>query len=245
MNKFSGSGNLMSWIAVIPVRAGSKGVRNKNTRIICGKPLYQYTVDFAIAAGAKYVFISTDIKQIFDASHEKNVVLVRRKKELCQDNSIMSSVMLDFLSHGEGRKIVANQTVVLLQATSPFRKRSDFKKALNRFESSNKINLMLAVTQAENHALKYGYVKNGRFEHLSNPTYCFDNRQGLPQLFRPTGAFYIFKAGWYRQNMNFSTSETGAYKVSAKDSLDIDSLEDLKLVEAIMKNKRKNSENSK
>ena len=235
----------MSWIGVVPVRAGSKGVKNKNIHVICGKPLYQYTVDFAIEAGAKDVYISTDIKEILSMSKRDKIFTVKRNKDLCQDNSMMSAVMLNFLSFGVGKKILDDQTIVLLQATSPFRNRNDFKKALKLFEISNEINLMLAVTKAENHALKYGFVNKGKFNHLSNPSHCFENRQKLPELYRPTGAFYIFKAGWYRQNKSFSTSATGAYIVSVKDSLDIDSLEDIKKVESIIKNKRKNVENFK
>ena len=40
-------------MAVIPARAGSRGIPNKNIRIVCGKPLIAYTIEKAIAS--KYI----------------------------------------------------------------------------------------------------------------------------------------------------------------------------------------------
>ena len=41
------------WTAVIPLRAGSKGLPGKNTRLLAGKPLYRHAVDQALQAGAQ------------------------------------------------------------------------------------------------------------------------------------------------------------------------------------------------
>ena len=185
----------MSWVSIIPLRAGSKGVRNKNTRSIFGKPLYQYTVDFALKAGAKKIYITTDIKEILLSDPKEKIILLERDQKLCTDDSIMSDVLLNFLTSFEGSKIKDDQTIVLLQATSPLREKKDLLKALQLFEKSSKTNLVLSVTRAENHVLKYGYVIGGNFKHISDPHLCFQNRQNLPKLFKPTGSFYIFKAG--------------------------------------------------
>ena len=227
----------MSWVSIIPVRAGSKGVRNKNTRFIFGKPLYQYTVDFALKAGAKKIYITTDIKEILLSDPKEKIILTKRDQKLCTDDSMMSDVLLNFLNSFEGSKIKDDQTIVLLQATSPLRKKKDLLKALQLFEKSSKTDLMLSVTRAENHVLKYGYVIEGNFKHISDPHLCFQNRQNLPKLFKPTGSFYIFKAGWYRQNKSLATNATKAYEIPNYLSLDIDSLDDFAKFEAILKEK--------
>jgi CMP-N-acetylneuraminic acid synthetase len=224
----------MNWVALIPVRAGSKGLANKNVRSVRGKPLYRYAVDFALDADAQKVYVTTDIEEILCSSNEKNIIITERNSALCQDDTQISSVILDFLIRGDGKKINDDQTIVLLQATSPLRKKSDLLKALELFLKSETTELMMAVTQAENAALKYGFVINGSFKHISEPSLCFENRQSLPKLFRPTGAFYIFKAGWYRSNKSFATKATCAYEIPSEQSLDIDSLEDIKRFEAIL-----------
>ena len=227
----------MNWVSIIPLRAGSKGLENKNIRFIQGKQLYRYTVDFALKAGTQKVYISTDIKEILSAPYEKDVLISERSSTFCQDDSKMSAVILDFLSHGDGEKIVDDQTIVLLQATSPLRRQLDLMKALELFSESQTTNLMMAVTQVENNALKYGFVVDGNFKHISEPKLCFENRQNLPKLFKPTGAFYIFKAGWFRANKSFATEATSAYEISNEDSLDIDSLEDAEHFQTILENR--------
>ena len=226
----------MNWISVIPVRSGSKGLVNKNIRSIRGKPLYRYAVDFALEAGTKQIYITTDIKEILSSPYETSITVTERNSALCQDDTQMSYVILDFLIDGAGREIKNDETIVLLQATSPLRKKSDLMMALELFSKSKEIDLMMAVTEARNDALKYGFINNGTFKHISKPSHCFENRQNLPKLFRPTGAFYIFKAGWYRSNKSFATEATSAYEISNKESLDIDTLEDLKRFEATLDN---------
>ena len=52
-------------IALIPARSGSKGVRDKNIRIVGGKPLVHHSL--LLAERSKHidkVFVSTDGKQI-------------------------------------------------------------------------------------------------------------------------------------------------------------------------------------
>jgi DNA gyrase subunit B len=129
-------------------------------------------------------------------------------------------------------KINDDETLVLLQATSPIRIKSHLLDALEQFKNSDDVDLMMSVTQTKNNALKYGYVVNGNFNHISNPSFCFENRQNLPELFKPTGAFYIFKAGWYRLNKNLVTKATRAFIIPNSQSLDIDSVDDFKRFEA-------------
>tara|TARA_A100001011_G_C14103895_1_gene754015 strand:+ start:271 stop:960 length:690 start_codon:yes stop_codon:yes gene_type:complete len=228
----------MNWICLIPLRAGSKSVPNKNIRSVSGKPLYRYTVDYALDSGASHTYISTNIKEILALPKEKNITITKRNDNLCADDTPMSAVILDFLKSSEGVKIGKEQTIVLLQATSPLRQKKDLLNALKRFENAKMMDLMMAVTKAENHALKYGYVTNGTFNHISDPNLCFENRQKLPKLFKPTGTFYIFKAGWYLKNKTLATYSTGAYEIPQDQSLDIDTVADLKLFEDILKKRR-------
>ena len=235
----------MNWISLIPVRSGSKGIPNKNVRLVCGKPLYRHTVDFALNAGTNQIYITTDIQEILTSPKERKIVTIKRKKNLCGDDTLISSVILDFLNGPEGMKISDDQIIVLLQVTSPLRQKVDLLKALNRFTTLSDVDLMMAVTEAENHALKYGYIVDGKFRHISEPRLCFENRQNLPKLFKPTGGFYIFKAGWYRANKSLATMSTGTYELSQRDSLDIDSFVDLERFEAILNKKGLPRENSK
>ena len=54
-----------SVLAIIPARAGSKGIPGKNIRLLAGRPLLAYTVEAARGARAlERVLLSTDSEEI-------------------------------------------------------------------------------------------------------------------------------------------------------------------------------------
>jgi N-acylneuraminate cytidylyltransferase len=114
------------WTAVIPLRAGSKGLPGKNTRLLAGKPLYRHAVDAALEAGAYRVILTTDIPEVMSASYPLAVQTIQRPLALCGDEVPMAPV----LSHALQAARVQGP-VVLLQATSPLRQPADILQALS------------------------------------------------------------------------------------------------------------------
>lgn len=56
-------------IAIIPARSGSKGLKDKNIKNLCGKPLISYTIDAALKAKIfDKVLVSTDSKRYAEIS---------------------------------------------------------------------------------------------------------------------------------------------------------------------------------
>ncbi len=215
------SANTVVWTAIIPLRAGSKGLPGKNILRLNGKPLYQYAVDAALEAGASRVIISTDIAEVLNAPHPTRVVAVERPQHLCGDTVDMTSLLLHVIPSQQ-----LSGTVALLQATSPLRTAAHIQAGLALF-TSQPYDLVMAVTPAERSVLKWGFLDaaTGSFTAVSNPQYCFSNRQQLPEMVRPNGALYVFDAAWFVQNGGFSSSKAGAIgalNMSEEDSLDID-----------------------
>ena len=54
----------MKNIAIIPARSGSKGLKDKNIRMLNGKPLLAYTIQAALDSGCfDTVMVSTDSEE--------------------------------------------------------------------------------------------------------------------------------------------------------------------------------------
>ena len=52
-------------LAIIPARGGSKGLPGKNIKLLCGKPLIQYSIEAAKKAkGIDAIIVSTDDEAI-------------------------------------------------------------------------------------------------------------------------------------------------------------------------------------
>ena len=77
----------MKYLAVIPARGGSKGIRNKNRKLLSGKPLIQYTIQAVQQSIIKYLVVSTDDKDIANIAEKLGVNVVMRPKELAQDDT--------------------------------------------------------------------------------------------------------------------------------------------------------------
>ncbi len=215
----------MPWTAVIPLRAGSKGLPGKNTRLLAGKPLYRHAVDVALQAGAQRVILSTDIPEILSAELPHHVQALARPAHLCGDDVPMAPVLFHAV---EGAQ--CKGTVVLLQATSPLRQARDIQEALAVF-ATERHELVMSVTSADSGVLKWGRTDGDRFVPLSDPAHCFSNRQSLPPVVRPNGAVYVMRAEWFLASGSFVSERIGLVHMSPERSQDIDTLADFERCE--------------
>jgi N-acylneuraminate cytidylyltransferase len=218
-----------AWTAVIPLRAGSRGLPSKNIRPLAGKPLYRHALDQALAAGASRVVITTDMPDVLWAELPTQVALVERPAELAGDNVPMAPVLQHALETAD-----VHGSVVLLQATSPLRRPADIEAALGVF-AGGYFELVMSVTEADRAVLKWGTLRGNRFQPLSDPAHCFANRQSLPAVVRPNGAIYVLDADWFVTRGSFVSERIGVLQMPAERSQDIDSLEDFERCEALLK----------
>jgi len=165
------------WIALVPLRAGSKGLPGKNTRPLAGKPLYRHAVDQGLEAGAAQVYISTDIPDLLATDHGDNVHAVPRPAELAGDTVPMHAVLQHFLAENFHR----SATVVLLQATAPLRRPAHIRAALEVF-ARGAFDLVMSVTVTAPTILKYGTAApDGRFVPVIEPADFLTTRHALPK----------------------------------------------------------------
>jgi N-acylneuraminate cytidylyltransferase len=215
-----------TWTALVPVRGGSKGLPGKNMLKLNGKPLYMHSVDMALAAGAANVVLTTDITEILVGKFCDKVRLLSRPASLCGDDIPMAPVI-------EHAILTLNLSgnICLLQPTTPLRRIKDIKNAFDLWEL-RKFDLVMSVTNVDSGILKYGFVNGKEFEPISDPEYCFSNRQLLPKIFKPNGAIYIFNASTFLKAKSFPKKNIGAIKMPISASIDIDSIEDFNICQS-------------
>ena len=218
----------MSWTAIIPARANSKGLPNKNILSLRGKPLYMYAVDEAIAAEADKVVITTDIAQIISGAQKRGVEVLVRPRDLALDATSMESVILHAC-----KTLNLSGTIVLLQPTSPLRRAKHIQMGLSMYAQGH-FDLVMSVTEANSSVLKWGFFDGTVFRPISDPKYCFANRQQLPGLVRPNGAIYVFDAESFVDREGFPVASIGALRMTPEESLDVDTLEDFERCEAAL-----------
>lgn len=220
--------SVTSWTAIIPSRLGSKGLPKKNTRVLAGRPLYRHAVELALAAGASRVVVTTDIPDVLSAKLPPGCDALLRPGTLTQDTTPMAPV----LAHAIATAGIVG-TVVLLQPTSPLRQVQDVADCLACF-ASGRHELVISVTEADCGVLKWGRLQGDTFVPLSDPAYCFANRQSLPPVYRPNGAVYVFHADWFMQQQSLVSQRIGVVVMPPERSYDIDTLADFERCDQLL-----------
>ena len=116
-------------LAIIPARGGSKGLPNKNIKLLLDKPLIAWTIEQA--KNSKFIdeiHVSTDSPNIAKISEEYGIkVPSLRPENLAQDNSSSADVV-DYIIKKYEEQNQFFDYIILLQPTSPLRKKNDMIK---------------------------------------------------------------------------------------------------------------------
>lgn len=227
--------NNKSFLAIIPARSGSKGIKDKNIINLKGKPLIAYTID---AAKESQIFdeimVSTDSLKIAEISKSFGAkVPFLRPKELANDNAKTVDVIIHALNYYVNKNIEFDY-FMLLQPTSPLRNSKDIKNAVNLLFDRN-ANSVVSVCETEHSPL----WSNTLPEDLSLANFIKQEvknipRQELPKYYRINGAIYISNVDFFIREKDFYGEKSYAYIMSPERSIDIDNLVDLKLAEILL-----------
>ena len=87
-------------IAIIPARAGSKGIKDKNIKCIDGKPMIVYSIEEAISSNCfDKIFVTSDSLKIKNFCDEYDqITFLERDPDLSNDSASMVSVVKDVLT---------------------------------------------------------------------------------------------------------------------------------------------------
>jgi CMP-N,N'-diacetyllegionaminic acid synthase len=225
--------NIQETVAIVPLRAGSKGLPGKNTRVIAGMPLWRHAVDQARSAGIKRVLISTDIPRLLSAEPEPGVEIFERPSTLAADDTPIDAA----LSYVLNTQMTGSARIVLLQATSPLRTPVDITAAID-MHTQGQFDLVLTTCRADSLVLKWGQSNGAEFIPLVNPAHCFANRLILPPVYRPNGAVYVFDANWFRVSGSLASGKIGMIEMPIERSVDIDTAGDFVYAERLLRQNR-------
>jgi N-acylneuraminate cytidylyltransferase len=224
---------LAETVAVIPARAGSKGIPGKNLIPLCGRPLIEWSVRQALAAKEiDSVWVSSDGEEILEVAARAGARQIRRPAELASDTASSESAWLHALDaiDAEG---VAVARVVGMQATSPIREATDLDQALRQFERE-RLDSLLSVTEIQDFFVWEG-ATDGTFRPVNYDYRQRRRRQAIRPQYRENGSFYVFRPELLRKEGNRLGGRIGAFVMPTHKIFQIDSPEDIVLCEAIMR----------
>ena len=216
----------MSIIAFIPARGGSKSIPNKNIKLFCGKPLIFWNLKELQDSCVDEIVVATDsvkIKKVVNSFSFSKVKVYERLSENANDDSSTESVMLEYINHA---KLHDNDTLMLVQITSPYSQTIDFDKGLDVFRNYDSV-LSCCVSKKfiwDKKGISLNYDFNNRPRRQDNEGSLIEN-----------GAFYISSVKDVTNSKNRISGHIGIYQMPEYTFTELDEPLDWIIAENIMR----------
>lgn len=224
-------------IAIIPARAGSKGVVNKNIKSLNGKPLISYTIQEAKKSNLiDKLVVSTDSIEIAELSKNSGAeVPFIRPEELSTDSSLTYDVVKHcieyYKNNGEHFDII-----LLLQPTTPFRTVETINKSINILKNKSIFTSVVSVVDVEgNHPLRMkkiegDYLKNYIDQGFEN----MNPRKELPKVYIRSGSIYAILTKSFYEEQSLVSNLCAPIILDKIETINIDSPLDFEFCEFII-----------
>lgn len=218
-------------LAIIPARRGSKRLAGKNTRLFCGKPLLQWSIDVAQACTSiDRVLVTSDDPEVLAIARAAGVdYIVERPAELASDTASSMDVVMHAVQavESEGEQV---GEVCLLQPTSPLRSVEDVDAAFALSRANDGASVVSVCELEHPHRwsapLETDLTMAGFVQSLRAPASLY---------YRLNGAVYLASSERLKQAGTFLEDASLALKMPRERSVDIDDELGFVTAEAIRK----------
>jgi CMP-N,N'-diacetyllegionaminic acid synthase len=229
----------MKNIAIIPARSGSKGLKDKNIKLLNGKPLLVYSIEAAQNSDIyDEIFVSTDSEHYANIAQQNGAkVPFLRSQDLASDTASSWDVVKDAIKKYSalGKEF---ETVTLLQPTSPLRTAEDIKAGYMEFLNRD-ADFVVSVCEVDHSPLWCNILpEDNSMVNFLNKDIINYQRQMMPTFYRISGALYIIKTDFLFNTEDYYSEKSYAIILPKIHSVDIDDELDFTIAESIYANMR-------
>lgn len=225
-------------LGIIAARGTSKGLANKNMKLLRGRPLIEYSIDAALRSKVlDKIIVSTDSLKIAEFAKAKKIdVPFLRPASLARDDTLMLDVLRHAIRFMEQKNAFYPDIIVLLQPTSPLRQFFHIREGLEKLIRS-KADSVISLSEAEHspYWMKKLAAKDRVKPFITDKNSSITLRQKLPRVYRINGALYITRRDVIIRENRILGKDARAIIMAPEDSVDIDTMLDFQLAELILK----------
>ena len=175
-------------VAVIPARSGSKGVVDKNIKLLAGHPLIAYSIAAAqLANGVDRIVVSTDSEKYADIAREYGAEIpFLRPGEISGDTSTDYDFvrhLLDWMLCNEGNM---PKYLVHLRPTTPLREGNYIDEAINRIKKTDYATALRSVHEMSESAYKSFEIEGDYLKSIGSDSFDLEASNAPRQKFKKT-----------------------------------------------------------
>jgi N-acylneuraminate cytidylyltransferase len=220
-------------IAIIPARAGSVGIKDKNIRPFCGVPLLVRAIHAAKqSAAVDRVIVTTDSDRYVDLCREAGAEVMMRPAELATGTASSESALLHVLETLRAAGQTLPDWVVFQQCTSPFTRPEDIDSLLRHVQEANADSGFTAV---RSHRFLWRVQQDGAAEGINHDKSVRPRRQDREPEFMENGAVYVMKTDGFLRHKHRFFGRTVLLEVPEYQGIEIDSEDDWLIAEGIFR----------
>lgn len=221
--------------AMIPARSGSKGVPDKNIRLLAGKPLIAWSIEASL--GAKLIdrtIVSTDSEKYAEISRKYGAETpFLRPAALSGDKSTDTECFEHFLTWFQEHEGGVPEYVVHLRPTTPLRESADIDRALEMIQQDPAATALRSAHEMSETAYKCLEIQKGLFKPMGTDSFDMDianlPRQSFPKTYSANGYVDILKPEFFERTGKFHGNHVIPF--ITPHVCEVDSIDDFKLLE--------------
>lgn len=229
-------------IAIIPARAGSKRVVNKNIRKLGGKSLVERAMELACSLDIiDKVVLSSDGDLILqEATKFSKVVALKRPEDISGDKApaitYVQHALMEVEKNGEHYDII-----VILQPSSPFTLAEDVRLTIEKLDFDKGIEASVSVMECDHayHPLKLKRLNGDTLQAYLEEENGKTAAHEIPQLYVRNGSVYVTSRNLIDQGIIISNL-SNAYVMPRERSIDINDELDFSFAEFLFSKQEKN-----
>lgn len=223
----------MNVVAIVPARGGSKGLPRKNVTRLKTEPLIAYTIRAALGAvSVARTVVSTDDDEIAATAMAYGAeVPFRRPSALSTDEAMTEDAVIHAIRQLDAAGHIPD-VVAVLEPTAPLRTARHIDEAVELLLRSG-LDSVASVCEVD-HPPEWIYRLDGANRLRPILATRTGRRQDAPPAYRLNGAIYVRSVPALLRDGRLVTDDTRAYVMARDESIDIDTVDDLVLCEAIL-----------
>lgn len=213
-------------IFIIPARSGSKGIKNKNIKLLNGVEMFAWSIIHAKYLSSKndLIIVSSDSEKYLKITEKWDAIPHKRSKVLSGDKVFTEPVMEDVLKNFDAK---LNDKVFLLQPTSPLRSKS----TLNQIKKNLKKGSKSLLTVKEAFQFEWSLQNNlGKAQYSRRP-----RRQDMQPKYIENGSIYMNSVENFIKYNNRVAKKANLIISDDLESIEIDNNSELDLIKAVSK----------
>lgn len=225
-------------LAIVPARAGSKGVPGKNKALVAGEQLVEYTIRAVLGASCVgEVLLTTDDQELLERyRHRDGVMALPRPSELADDNASTDDVVRHALAFRKKEGSAMPDVILLAQPTTPLRTARDLDAAWDVF-IENSFRPLVSVCRVD--GIRHPNVMY-RMDAESGCSEAYvqskqsSGRQKYETLYQRNGAIYLTTLRDFEHFGGFAFPHPILFEMPWERSINVDGPGDLVIVKALI-----------